>query len=242
MSQEGQILGETTASSSVAATSTLRAYLSYGSEIATIVMAFAAVLALRQLRLAKNAIQVAKTDISLRTKREAVLIAAQQCERFSTYLMKKSDALDALTNKGVPTDPWKLQNNDFDRTSIDDHAAMAKWLALEGKSGVDTMGFLNGLEAFAIYFAKGAADEQVAYSAVGPLFCDWVESLAPLIIDLRAGQHPSTTSGPFQNTVALYQTWAARAKKNALESSAAKLHAEAAAIRETRLRPIGPED
>jgi len=97
-----------------------------------------------------------------------------------------------------------------------------------------------------MYFAKGAADEEIAYPAVGAVFCDNVLVFAPLLISLKKHENPNMASGPFQNLIHLFGLWSTRAKRDSLEaaavvheSEASKTRREAEELKVERINPIG---
>jgi hypothetical protein len=93
-----------------------------------------------------------------------------------------------------------------------------------------------------MYFAKGAADAEIAYPAVGAVFCEWVELLAPHLIMLRSKdlqKEIQTTSGPFQNIVELYAGWWSRSTKEALELEASRISSRLSNIHTSEIPPIG---
>ncbi len=89
-----------------------------------------------------------------------------------------------------------------------------------------------------MYFAKGAADEQIAYPAVGSVFCLWVTYLAPCLISLRK-HDPNITSGPYQNIVALFSAWSSRIKKEELELKRFEISSELLGIHSSDIPAIG---
>lgn len=62
---------------------------------------------------------------------------------------------------------------------------------------------LNLMESFAIYFTKGIADEEIAFSSIGSTFCNSVKGLKFELCLIRT---ESELTG-FENIVKLYQIW-----------------------------------
>ena len=99
---------------------------------------------------------------------------------------------------------------------------------------------LNDIEAFAIYFATGAAAEKVAFPVLGALFCYWVDIFAPHIAFARTNKDETLlVSDAYPNTIALYAVWAARhqRQRQSLGETTIDFHIEQ--VRAPGLRPIG---
>lgn len=205
---------------------TIRPYLELLSFVSTLAIAIFAYRALDQIKLAKGLLETAQKDIELRSTREAVTLAAHRCEKFAEVLLPKhTRALSSIWSQGIIKKvTWELNNPEFDNTSLKKADESKIWM---GKLNSDPNAFgafivlLNDLESFAVYFMKGAADEQVAYPSVGTVFCHWMEIVAPILIALRSGADAaalglhdhSVTSGSYPNSVGLYKVWASRLNK-----------------------------
>lgn len=193
------------------------------------------------LRVASEALTTAKDDLQIRIKREAVILAAAQVEKFGKEVMPKAkEVTDRIKGEGIEISEWKLENNLFDETSIKDFEAANTWLRSLHKPGnvPALIQILNEFESFAMYFAGGAADERITYPSIAPVFCSYVRDLAPLLISLRQ-KKTNIVSGPYQNIVFLYDKWASRLRKDELDSQAARLLAESSGIHITEIPIIG---
>ena len=101
------------------------------------------------------------------------------------------------------------------------------------------MDLINQLEAFAIYFTNGAADEGVAFPVAGIPFCHYVESFAPLLVACRSGAALGVTSGKYPNTIKLFSIWTDRTRKEQIEAESAKMQKELQTLNPHRVKPIG---
>jgi hypothetical protein len=73
-------------------------------------------------------------------------------------------------------------------------------------------------------------------------FCNTIRVLAPVLLSLRnEGMTADRVSGPYQNTVKLYDRWASRLKKEQLDSQAAKLNEQSSGIHITEMPVRGLE-
>ena len=179
----------------------IREYLEMASFVATIALALFAALALKQIVVAKDALVVAKDDIKIRSRREAIALAAKQCEDFAATIQKIDNLeLEFTKNHVKIRNSWELANKNFDDTTLKDQKAARVWIQeVESKKLGNTANIiLTHLEAFAIYFAVGAADEEVAFPVAGPVFCSYVENLTPWLILLRSQTDKSYTSGKYE--------------------------------------------
>jgi hypothetical protein len=211
--------------------------LSLVSGIALAALGFAV---FRQLKLSQESLEAAKNDLQIRVKREAVILAAEQVEKFGKEVLPKAaEIIDAVRREGIKIEEWKLENNLLDETTIKDFEAANRWLrTLQQPRTSRLIQILNNFESFSMYFAEGAADERIAYPSVASVYCSYVRELAPLLISLRL-QKANIVSGPYQNIVTLYDKWASRLRKAELEAQAAKLKAESSGIHITEIPLIG---
>ncbi|MEO8190382.1 MAG: hypothetical protein ABI682_08565 [Acidobacteriota bacterium] len=190
--------------------------------LAGIVVAVAAVLALKHLRLAKEALETTKTEIKTRFKRDALILSAQQNEVFADKIipLQAEWATAVKTATGREPISWELKNFDFNEGSFADPNAIAAWRANAAFKDNTRLVIrvLNQMEAFAAYFITGAADEEQAFPNIAKAFCDFVRQFSPYLTLLR--KRAGNESGHFPNLVALYQLWSDRAKRMNLESQA----------------------
>jgi hypothetical protein len=204
--------------------------------ISPAIVAIAAIIALFQLRIAKN-------DIRTRSKREAVCLAAQKCETFAKEILGMYQTVFVGNQAATPLKKWDLADTNFSSESLAKPSEGKQWNDILRKQGFYVAGidFLNRLEGFAMYFINGAADEAVAYPVVGSVFCIMVQQFSPLLIELRSNMVESTTSGPYQNTVGLYDMWSSRQTRKKLQQEVDELSARLNASTSTKIKPIGTE-
>ena len=192
---------------------TYHEFFEIASGVSAVVMAIAACIALTQVFMLKTQLKIAKDDILIRSRREAVALAADRCEKFSLTVENLKPAFLGLLGPVTKYPIWNLSNVRVHDASIGDVEGASRWV--KDICGTPKMGhalhILNTLEAFAIYFQSGAADEKTAFPVTSAIFCGYVECLFPLFVKLRKGTE-NVHSGQFQNIVGLYERWAARRK------------------------------
>jgi hypothetical protein len=177
----------------------LRAILELLYFVSGIAIAVAAVWALQQIGLTKKIAQK-------NARRESVKLAAELCKYFAeTVAPQMTVAADEHNNSNlgylkVSAQPsfvlkdGEIVSNNFDPKLLPSgpkHSAGVK--------------LVNLIEAFAIPFVAGVADEEIGYQETAFAFCQAVQVFMPLIYQLRV-----TSAGRFESTVKLYEIWSGR--------------------------------
>ncbi len=181
---------------------------------------------------------IVKNSIITQSKREAVSLAADKCEQFARVLLPKHT--QHISQGFIPV-PSKLKNNKFSVDSLEDSKGGEAWIEdLRVKGNLlKAIDFLNEIEALSMYFANGAADEKVACTVIGTVFCQWVEEYAPLIIKLRENSLNNINSVPYQNTINLYDIWVDRLSKSKLQKEIDVLTIRKQEIKDKGIKAIG---
>ena len=200
------------------------------------ILAVTSIVALWQIVLAKRSVVV-------KSKREAFSMAADRCEKFAQDLIPRSMKClyDRKTGRAIKR--WELKDKEFGAGSLRDVEGGKLWvtdLKVKGEEFVNVLDFMNSMESLAMYFANGCAEEKIACPVIGAVFCQWVEQVAPLIVEIR-GETMQIISGPYQNTVNLYKIWSGRLSKSKLLAEADQLMLRAQAIKDISIRTIGTE-
>jgi len=194
------------------------------------------------LQIASDALSTAKDDIQIRIQREAVILAAEQTEKFGKEVIPAfGKIIDGCKDKNLNLIEWKLENNLFDESTLKDINAVNAWLKKfnEAQMLPELATTLNDHEAFAIYFVGGAADERISYPSIAAVFCSHINRLSPLLVALRKKNNSKLITGRFQNTVTLFEKWSLRLKKESLDLQAARLTSESSEIHITEIPIIG---
>lgn len=171
-----------------------------------------------QILLAKRAIVVAeqqlieaKNQLNIISKREAASIAANQIEVFINKIIPSNNELflkkESLNFPKCNVDVKSFYFEDFreaDLKFLKDFTG--KMIELDN---VDVQ-CVNLLEGWATYFIKGVADEEIAFSSLGKIYCGIVESCHPHIAFFRKR---NSLYNYYDNLVELYQIWKSRLNK-----------------------------
>lgn len=144
-----------------------------GSIIVALVSIFAAVqiyYAKKSLEIAAKSFELTKADSLVRSKREAVVLAAEICERFANSNRTLfRDITEKLEKLGFGVFDWQLNNFDFNKSSVQDKDEADKYASsILQNVGLfnDIVSVVNEIESISIYFVKGAADEEAAFSTL----------------------------------------------------------------------------
>jgi hypothetical protein len=178
-----------------------------------------AAFALRGLR----SLTIARDEIVHRAQREAKLCAIQRLEEVAAEIVPlNTAALDGLVANKIAPFLAKGQVVQLD-PDLKDVAAARSWVA---KVPVDVYNkivtILNRLEAWSVYFAKGVADDEIAFGPIAPLLRGWVGQYYAVLLVVRADPG---RSGNYPNLVKLYGAWTARMDADQL----ARQHADVVA-------------
>ncbi len=184
---------------------------------------------------------LAKRDIQLRSQREAATLAAAEARHFNTRIIELTTQARSATF-AEKIELYEGEVGDFSPDSVKDAALGRLWddahhqpKAAQALGVINSL--LNELEAFALYFTKGVADEEIAFVAVGRYFCDLVRRYYPVIAKSRTEKQEDA----FQPIVDLYHIWHARVAEPSLKKKAEAIKQELASLPKPRVKPIGTE-
>ena len=178
-------------------------------------------IALEQLKVMASQLEVARTDIILRSKREAIAVALEQCKRYADHVVPH---FDALTPKMVAKGYQPPQNvhPEFPFIPQEQDPVGAQIWTNEVELRTKIVQTLNELESFAMYFANDLADESIAFTPAGLSFCQICEYYRLFI-----GVHRQPDKIKlYQNVVKLYGMWRPRLERTVLEEQGKALEAK----------------
>jgi hypothetical protein len=157
-------------------------------------------------------------------RREATALAILQAEKFADIIIpaiedlqrkiretKKADgtpthfilrpiALNIFCSEEMKDQNYKIQEY-YDEAII--------FLEEQTEIRKDFTRILNRLEAFAMHFSHGSADEETVFSALSAVYCDFIEKAAVHLCSARDGNNTYV----YGNTVNLYRSWRSRMEK-----------------------------
>jgi hypothetical protein len=158
-------------------------------------------------------ILVSVREISSRSQREGAMLAIATCEKFAhEYVTMEPKAVEQLSEIHLPFVEWKLSDDSLQWPALAKEPEARAWAqSLEVAPAVflSATEVVNLLEAIAMSFIYGKANDDVGYRTIGAPFCQAVRRWAPHLISLRS-QQTSAASGAFFATVTLYRKWESR--------------------------------
>lgn len=161
-------------------------------------------------------IRIAKKDLQIRSKRESGAVSTELANRFATEIIpeiseihlkakSKNHELKSLPLKNFYAEEYgRLKHQD--KQVYDEGINFFKANADLSK---DCTMILNSFEAFAMNFIKRIADEEVVFTALAQVYCNFVEKSFPILCATREEKKLNL----YENTVALYKIWSKKIDK-----------------------------
>jgi len=154
-----------------------------------------------------------KKTLKVSSQRDAANLAAQQLKDYCERIIPTLNKYDISLRKEKIQDV-DIEIGEFSRQYLEDKLGKSKIKEIfteRLKLLYFQLNVLNTLESFSIYFVKGIADEQIAYSSVGRTFCFSVEKY---FFEIAFSRYKDDNS--FQNIIELYKLWRSRLDKDRL--------------------------
>lgn len=170
---------------------------------AGIVIAVAAIFGLRQLKITRD---IARTN----AQREALKFAAERCQYFaentvSAYATLRQEYVRLkLTFLSRPL-TWRVQKGEILDCNVDTNLLDRETPQVDEA----IMRYLNSLEAFAIPFAAGVADDDLGFQETALGFCNLVKEIMPVLFQMRRKR-----IARYESTVKLFELWNIRLAAN----------------------------
>ncbi len=178
-----------------------------------------------------------KKTLYINSKREAAKLAAQQVEIYMARVIPLHNKMFALEiEKKIKR--IKVEVGDFNNKYLIDKMGKEEYKkAIEERFKLLTISLMviNAMEAFSVYFVKGVADEEIAFSSVGRTFVNSVESIYFDIASFICEDNENS----FQNLIQLYKLWKDRLKKSKLEKECQNLTEQLKTLEDISVKPIG---
>jgi hypothetical protein len=207
---------------------TLRSIIELVYFVSTVVLTTVAFYGLRQLRLTK---QIATQN----AKRESIKFATERCQYFAeTIVPAQSKAVSSynqrkftcLNDQRFRIEKGEIVEHNFDKQRI----ALCEREALSTSSSFVEL--LNYLEAFAIPFVAGVADDELGYQETASAFCEFLAQVMIVIAAFR-GHGPR-----FESCVKLYECWSARLEAQKLKPLVQSMSEKIKAAEKAKFPPL----
>jgi hypothetical protein len=211
---------------------TLRLYFELLYYMSGVALAIIACIALRQIK-------IAKADIRIRSRREAATLAALQHEKWAEKIIPMIFALDgSLHSHGISTLEGQFEGSiaPFNSSKLETKESQ-EWLEKCESVMYEAVDLLNAMDAIAVYFASGLADEELAFHSMGLTFCNEVEGLHLLITSMQIDQPRA-----YSALISLYNIWKVRINKLHLESQVEDLKAKLSNFPSRTIKPMGTDE
>jgi hypothetical protein len=198
------------------------------------------IIAVKSLKTAKNALEQAKDEFKISSKRYAVHEAAKLCEKFTDQTLRKINDFERNNMELVkqypkvlePIESWdfsskiKVKNRKETIESVD---------KIFTKNSEFFLNIMNEFEVFAMYFTKQIADEDIAFQTLGKTYIDYVENYHPIILIMNGAQKGTA----FRNIRELYAMWQNKTKRQTLTQLSEKVKEELEKTVEKTVKPFG---
>lgn len=179
-------------------------------------------------------LKITKQLANINAKREALKFAAERCQYFAESTVPAMTSFMAKYNGLKLTflreSKWTIQNGE-----IISHDCDTKVLDSEIPT-VETLlvNYLNTMEAFAIPFAAGVADDELGFKETAMAFCQGVKVLMPAFFQMRR-----KGAARYESTIKLYETWNKRLVVAALSPAMKSLEELVKSVEKEKIKPLG---
>ncbi len=207
---------------------TLRAILEVLYFVAGIAIAGAAFWGLQQIRLTK---QIATKN----AKREDLKFAAERCQYYADTVVDlwvKLNAEHERLKLTVFTTPIRFEvvNGEIELSGKLNIPDVNKQTL---QVGFPLLAYMNSLEAFAIPFAAGVADDDLGFQETARAFCESVQRIIVAFVISRM-------VGPrYESCIRLYDCWSKRLKTDDLRKQMKDLEGKIKATPISKINPVG---
>lgn len=173
---------------------TIRPFLEFLYFISGVVVACAAVFALKQISILKRTLQV-------QSKRDALKITSEQCDNYFNNIVELQNLFYRKKKEHNVKyfDDWEL--------IVKNSSVLVKHKSAPNTEGLSEIAqylrVVNYMESFSSFFVSNVADEKVAYDTVGITFLNFTRELMPWIISCRQ-------DGYYKNLTKLFVSWEMR--------------------------------
>ena len=192
--------------------------------ISGIVIAGTAIVALRQLTLAKR-------ELSVNSQRDALRITAEQCENYLKNIVPLHLELNEQIEKNNIKcfDGWKVEI--IHNTISIQHSSENVNNDVQPVINL-IFNILDATEAFSNYFIFGLADEEKAYRTIGYAYIGNTEKLMPILLCID-------NSGYYRSTIDLFAMWKNNYEKDVLNQNKNEIDDRLSLKPNNYIKPIG---
>ncbi len=192
-----------------------------------------ACIALVQIKLAKNQIEVQRNATKISAKRDALRLASEQIKDYGSTIIpiinNLNKKIEAKSIEFFKKSKVVIGDDSFKVNPRIDVAEIDKIINIIP----EFLNVMNALEGFSAFFVSGVADEKMAYRSLSTTFCNSVKNFLPLIVML------SSNRKSFSATMKLFSIWKNRLDSEVMEKQMQELEKRLRSKKERTLRTIG---
>ncbi len=184
-------------------------------------------------------LKIAKDTARLNARRDSLRLAASECDYYHRQIIPLLNALDtAIQENGIVF--FERSEVDVQGETIRVRPNLAKDELVKELEKLmtiikETTEVFNAMEAFALFFVSGVADERVAFSSVGKTYCNSVKQYLPDLVPIsQDGEY-------YQNIIKLFLIWNTRFEKQQLLKDKGRIEQQLAKVRDKFIRPFGAD-
>lgn len=181
-------------------------------------------------------LSIAKTTLNINSQREAANLAVKQIDIYMTQIIPLQNNLYKV-EKEKSVDKIKMEIGDFKAEFLINKIGGVEYMELLKKRmalSTEVLSVLNIMEAFSVYFVKGVADEEIAFSSIGTTFINSVENL---YFDISSCNYEKSEN--FQNLIKLYELWNKKKELNNLQKDRNIIMEQIRKLNPATIKPIG---
>jgi len=148
---------------------------------------------------------LAKKDMLTRGMRDARDCALKRCREFAeTIIPTGLHILGRMGEAKIPLLVTSTKLVSFDPDNEQHVKAAGAWCSKAPQDVVsDSIGLLNRVESWAMYFTNGLADHDIAFPPCGAAYCSMIVQSYAVLLQMRT----QDSSGKYPNTVKLFKSW-----------------------------------
>lgn len=186
--------------------------------VAGIFLVYGIIIGMKQLKLVKDQVEMlkdearrAKESFQLSNQRSSVEKSIEYLDFYKSSIMPSTHSFRSKINQELPkrTSTSHLFDGNFILTSADLNKDIVAESIVAQRSGV--IDVFNHFEHFAVAMLHGVADEQIVFTPIGRLYCEFIEEEHVSLSLIRS------KGVPYRNLIELYKLWSDRLEVEQLE-------------------------
>lgn len=194
-----------------------------------------AYLALSQIKVARQQIEVQREASRLSAKRDSLRVTSEQVAKYGADVIPLQNILfSKIRSEGVKYFEESKVIVADDKISVTPCASKAELAKLK-LIMTEFVSVMNSMEGFSVYFTSGVADEEIAFRCISVTFCDSISRLLPFIVLIINDDNRYTS------TMKLFAIWNSRIQKESLEKQKATLEEKLKSQNTQVIRPFGSD-